>query len=340
MLDLRNIEYAYENTPVLHDLSVRIWRGEILTVLGPSGCGKTTLLRLIAGLERPDAGEILLDGKSLINEPVHSRGFGFMFQEYALFPHMDVAQNIEFGLKMRGVDKKARKERIAELTQLVGLEGYEKRKINQLSGGQRQRVALARSLAPNPRILLLDEPMGSLDTTLRYHLLGELRKIIKNLSLTAVYVTHDQQEAFAMGDRVAVMNAGQIEQITKPQELFRHPRTVFTAQFLGLPNIVPITERHNGTVTTPIGDLQLSAEADAVLIHPEEIYLNQPSLTYSIPGTVTDQLFQGYKIELTIEVNKSASFTLQVRSKGSYIPALGEEVMLCFEDDAIIPLQE
>jgi len=203
MLSIQNIQRTFDGTPVLRGIDLEVGSGEIVCLLGPSGCGKTTLLRIIAGLETHDTGTLLWKGEALGSVPVHRRGFGLMFQDFALFPHMNVAANIQFGLEMQRISSIELRRRVEEVLKLVNLEGFEARDISQLSGGEKQRVALARSLAPNPQLLMLDEPMGSLDAALRDELVSELHQIIKSLGLTAIYVTHDQKEAFAIADRIA-----------------------------------------------------------------------------------------------------------------------------------------
>ena len=237
MLRAEDVSVRLEETLALEGAELDVGVGEVVTILGPSGSGKTTLLRVIAGLQRPDAGRILLDGVNLAPVPPHRRGIGLVFQDHALFPHRDVLGNVAFGLRMRGDPPERIAARIRHLLGLVGLEGFEHRSIGTLSGGERQRVALARALAPEPRVLLLDEPLGSLDRRLRDRLLEDLEELFDELALTAVYVTHDQTEAFALGDRVAVMREGRVVQTATPDELWAHPRDVDIARFLGLGNL-------------------------------------------------------------------------------------------------------
>ncbi|MCA9912012.1 MAG: ABC transporter ATP-binding protein, partial [Anaerolineae bacterium] len=205
MLQLRDISQHYDGQPVLRDIDLHVAQGEIICLLGASGSGKTTLLRIIAGLEPDFSGNVLLNGEPLRDVPVHQRGFGLVFQDFALFPHLTVAQNVAFGLEMQNLSEKERQNRVTEMLELVKLSGFGDRDVSQLSGGEKQRVALARSLAPRPRLLMLDEPLGSLDANLRGELVLELREIIKQMDVTAVYVTHDQEEAYAVADLVAVM---------------------------------------------------------------------------------------------------------------------------------------
>lgn len=251
-LQLRNITKRFGSIVAVDSVSLELAAGEIVCLLGPSGCGKTTLLRLVAGLENADAGNIYLGDRDLATIPTYQRGIGMMFQSYALFPHMNVADNIGYGLKMQNAPQTTIDERVNEMLALVALDGLGKRRIDQLSGGQQQRVALARSLATQPSVLLLDEPLGSLDRLLRERLLIELRAILKKVGVTALYVTHDQSEAFGIADRVAVMNKGRIEQIAAPQMLFMRPANAFVASFLGLNNVVTINHSVKTTLTTAL----------------------------------------------------------------------------------------
>ena len=237
MLQVDSVSVGFDGKKALDDASLDVANGEVVTVLGPSGSGKTTLLRVIAGLQPPDEGRVLLDGSDLAGVPPHRRGVGLVFQDHALFPHRDVFGNIAFGLRMRGDSPEQVERRTTELLALVGLAGFERRSVGTLSGGEQQRVALARALAPEPRILLLDEPLGSLDRRLRDRLLDDLEQLFDELALTAVYVTHDQTEAFTLGDRVAVMRAGRVAQIATPDELWARPLDEDVARFLGLANV-------------------------------------------------------------------------------------------------------
>ena len=237
MLQVDSVTVAFDGEKALDAASLDVADGEIVTVLGPSGSGKTTLLRVIAGLQVPDAGRVLLDGIDLAGVPPHRRGVGLVFQDHALFPHRDVFGNVAFGLRMRGDSADVIETRTAELLALVGLTGLEQRSVGTLSGGEQQRVALARALAPEPRILLLDEPLGSLDRRLRDRLLDDLERLFDELGVTAVYVTHDQTEAFTLGDRVAVMRDGHVVQVATPDELWAHPLDEDVARFLGLANV-------------------------------------------------------------------------------------------------------
>ncbi|MFD3166583.1 ABC transporter ATP-binding protein [Herpetosiphon sp. NSE202] len=300
MLHMQGIRKQFEQTLVLRDIDLTLNRGEILALLGPSGCGKSTLLRIIAGLESADQGQLLLHGQPLNPIPIHRRNFGLMFQDWALFPHRNVGENIEFGLRMEGMAKTQRQQRLAEMLELVGLVGYQQRSVQELSGGERQRVALARSLAPSPQLLMLDEPLGSLDRTLRERLTEELRQIIKAAEVTAIYVTHDQNEAFVVADRLAVMNAGQIIQLATPQAIYQQPKTAFVARFLSLTNLLPIEQQTSlspelQAVETNLGPFQIkSSQTNAayLLIRPEAAQIATPA-NPSFQGSVVEQSFRG-----------------------------------------------
>ena len=237
MLRAEELDVRFDGKAALDAASLDVGDGEVVTILGPSGCGKTTLLRVVAGLQVPDSGRVVIDGSDLAYVAPHRRGIGLVFQDHALFPHRDVLGNVAFGLRMRGDSPEQVALRTSELLTLVGLTGFERRSVGSLSGGEQQRVALARALAPEPRVLLLDEPLGSLDRRLRDRLLDDLRTLFDELDLTAIYVTHDRTEAFALGDRVAVMRAGRIVQVATPDELWAHPVDADTARFVGLANV-------------------------------------------------------------------------------------------------------
>lgn len=241
LLEVSHVSKSYPGLPVLHDVSLTADAGEIVCLLGPSGCGKTTLLRIVAGLENPDAGRVIFAGQDLAGVPAHRRNFGLMFQDYALFPHRDVAANVAFGLRMQGRAAGELAGRVGEMLALVALAGYETRRVTDLSGGEQQRVALARSLAPGPQLLMLDEPLGALDRALREQLMNELRLILKRVGVTVLYVTHDQEEAFAVADRIVVMNRGAIEQVGSAMAVYRDPATLFVADFVGRINALPAT---------------------------------------------------------------------------------------------------
>lgn len=334
MLTLHNIVHRYGAAHVLRGISLTIERGEILCLLGPSGCGKSTLLRLIAGLEQPTGGDIRLNGETLLNVPAHARDFGLMFQDFALFPHMNVGQNVAFGLRMHHVAKAEQERRIQAALERVGLVGFEGRDVARLSGGERQRVALARSLAPEPRLLMLDEPLGSLDAALRGRLVVELGEVVKRLGLTAIYVTHDQQEAYAIADRIAVMNAGQIEQVAAPEPLYHHPQTTFVARFLGLTNIVPVLRHRDGSADTVLGTFPLPQPADAVLLHPDGLTLGGGD--WQLHGQLVEVTFLGESYRLVVACSDGTRLTFTVPSRGAVVPDVGSVVVVGVNAAALV----
>lgn len=339
MLEVRGLTRNFDGSPVLRGIDLTASPGEVVCILGPSGCGKTTLLRIIAGLEYADSGAVLFDGQSLQGIPSHARDFGLMFQDFALFPHMDVAHNVAFGLKMRGVDVQQQALRVKAVLDLVGLSGFERRDVTALSGGEKQRVALARSLAPNPRLLMLDEPLGSLDAELRRRLAVELRTIIKQVGLAAIYVTHDQEEAFAIADRIAVMNAGMFEQVGAPEQVYRAPRTIYVARFLGLNNILPVLDTNDNKVTTPAGEFTLQQQAkfvQAVLLHPDGLQLG--SHPDGLTGEVTECVFTGDAYRVAARLASGDALSFKIPSYGGAPPVLGQRIQLHVSPEALIPL--
>ncbi|MFY9941575.1 MAG: ABC transporter ATP-binding protein [Desulfobacterales bacterium] len=322
LLSLTRVSKTFDRQPFIREVSLSLAAGDILCLLGPSGCGKTTLLRLIAGLERPDSGIITFDGRDLAPVPPHRRQFGMMFQEYALFPHKNVFENVAFGLELQRLTRPELQRRVAETLERVGLIGFAARRIAELSGGERQRVALARSLAPQPRLLLLDEPMGALDRALRERLMADLQLILKQVGVTSIMVTHDQAEAFAVADTVAVIDDGRIAQIAPPETLYRQPASPLVARFLGLHNLVAGRVTADGAVATPLGRFRIPGTTAArgaqvtLLIRPEAASL--APVGFADPGApviavrVAARLFQGqhYLLRTTAENGITLIFTL------------------------------
>ena len=297
-----------------------------------------TLLRLIAGLERPDAGSVFCAGEAMAGVPPHRRGFGLMFQDYALFPHQDVAQNVAFGLEMQKVKRSEVARRVDEALALVGLAGYAGRRVFDLSGGEQQRVALARCLAPQPRLLMLDEPLGSLDRSLREQLLDEVGRILRRVEVTAIYVTHDQQEAFALADRVVILRAGRIVQVGTPEDVYCHPADAFVAHFLGLPNLILGRAVAPGRVETALGVLTIAdrqpTRADAtvtVLVRPEAATLAVAGQAENIiRGHVRERSFRGGHHRVQV-VCGDVALDLDLRPLGQALPGVGEEITLSLE---------
>ncbi len=264
-LELKNLKKSFApGEAVLQGINLTIRQGEFVTLLGASGCGKTTTLRIIAGLEQPDSGSVWLEGQDVTALEPNQRDVNTVFQNYALFPHMNVADNIGYGLKIRKAPKAEIKKKVKEMLELVQLEGYEKRKPSELSGGQKQRVAIARALANNPRVLLLDEPLGALDLQLRRTMQLELKRLQKKLGITFIYITHDQEEAINMSDRIVVMNQGQFEQIGTPDEIYNHPKTGYVAAFVGNANILKgtVAEKNGHHIKVKLGDELASIDTE------------------------------------------------------------------------------
>jgi len=346
LLDIRDIAKSYAGVPALGGVSIQVEAGAIVCLLGPSGCGKTTLLRVVAGLERAESGTVRFEGRPIDGIPPHLRGFGLMFQDYALFPHRDVGANVAFGLRMQNLPRERIAARVAEMLALVGLEGYDRRRVYELSGGERQRVALARSLAPSPRLLMLDEPLGALDRALRERLLDELRVILKRVGVTSIYVTHDQAEAFAIADWLVLMNAGRIEQQDWPAAVYRHPATAFAARFLGLTNLVAGQVREvseNGvSVDTALGRLCAADRTHAahlgdrvtLVIRPESARLaDMAGSSNQIRGAVVARSFRGGRTRLTVLHTSGAE--LEFELDGAVLPDVDETIALELRADAI-----
>jgi putative spermidine/putrescine transport system ATP-binding protein len=325
-----------DGTRALEPASVDIARGETLVLLGPSGCGKTTMLRIIAGLEAPDpGGKVLFDGKDMTAVPIERRNVGMVFQSYALFPNMSVADNIGYGLKIRGVKKDERAARVAELVALTNISGLESRRIDQLSGGQRQRVALARAVAVRPGILLLDEPLTALDAALRERLRGELNRLLRALGITTIYVTHDQAEAMELGDRIVVMRNGAIAQIGSPREIYFTPQNRFVAEFIGAANIIE-APLENGHLVLPGGRQPIDGNASqpgaVAMIRPETIGIVSAA-NAPLSGTIDSVSFIGDRQRVI--VSAAADRPLTVDAPNTIRVTIGERVGLSIAPDAV-----
>jgi iron(III) transport system ATP-binding protein len=277
LLSLNNLSKTFDTTRAVNDVSLNVEQGEFFGLLGPSGCGKTTTLRMIAGLERPDAGSIDFDGRDITNLPPERRGFGMVFQNYALFPHLNVFENVAFGLRARHQSKSEMQERVASALELVQLPTHANRRVDELSGGQQQRVAIARAIAIEPALLLFDEPLSNLDVSLREETRSELRELVTRLRLTAVYVTHDQEEAFALCDRIAVMVGGKLMQTGRPRELYEQPADISVARFLGRNNVFEAMRLSSSkTSAAEFKTLQGNHTLRLTLEHADHFPLNKP----------------------------------------------------------------
>ena len=315
ILSIRDLRVVFEDGfTALGGVSIDIGQNEFVTLLGPSGCGKTTLLRCIGGFERPTGGEILYKGENIIPLPPYKRNINTVFQRYALFPHLNVAQNVSFGPDLRREDKKKTADEVARMLALVGLAGFEKRRISSLSGGQQQRVAIARALINRPDVLLLDEPLGALDLKLRREMQLELKRIQRESGITFIFVTHDQEEALTMSDRVAVMRAGKILQLGTPEDIYNEPQSAFVADFIGDSNILAGTMVHDGLVrflgcTFPCVDAGFGNEADVdIVLRPEDVKLRPEgeAAAAQMPcGEGESLLFKGVHYEMKVHVGDS-----------------------------------
>ena len=308
IIELKNISKNFEDQQVLKGIDLNIYENEFLTLLGPSGCGKTTLLRIIGGFEEPSNGQLIFDGKDISKVPPYKREVNTVFQKYALFPFLNVADNIAFGLNLKKMDKDVIEKKVSKMLELVGLKGFEKRDVTLLSGGQQQRVAIARALVNEPKVLLLDEPLGALDAKLRKDMQIELKRIQQSLEITFIYVTHDQEEALTMSDTVVVMNNGDIQQIGSPVDIYNEPKNAFVADFIGESNIlngmmvkdllVEINGHRFECVDTGFGE---NKPVD-VVIRPEDIQLVKPDDSH-ISGVVQSVTFKGVHYEMKVQAN-------------------------------------
>ena len=334
IVEFKNISKSFDGTPVLKNVSLDIDENEFVTLLGPSGCGKTTLLRILGGFETADEGEVLFDGEDIQKVPPHKRDLNTIFQRYALFPHLNVYENIAFGLKIKKVPKDIIKQKVARMLKLVSLEGYENRKIAQLSGGQQQRVAIARALINEPKVLLLDEPLSALDAKLRKEMQLELKWIQKEVGITFIFVTHDQEEALTMSDKIVVMSDGIIQQTGTPDEIYDHPVNEFVARFIGTTNIVDGVVSGDGEVI--FEDKKFACDTTGfskgdrvdVVIRPEHLEVVERERGM-LKGVVKSHVFKGMRHDMTVETRVGTSITIKLnvtRDKPVFNEEAGEKI--------------
>jgi iron(III) transport system ATP-binding protein len=317
-LELAKLSKRFGSTRAVHELSLQVDRGEILSILGPSGCGKTTTLRMIAGLEVPTSGSILSNGRDITTLPARARNMGMVFQNYALFPHLDVFENIAFGLKTRRLAAGTVEQRVSKALDAVRMQGYERRSVHQLSGGQQQRIALARALAIEPEVLLLDEPLSNLDPSLREELRDQIRNIIRELEVTTVFVTHDQQEAFALADRIAIMESGICRQIGKPAEVYNTPADAFVAGFLGKANLLP-------------GRFVGLADGVIIMIRPENVVIGKEG-GQTFEAFVGQAVMEGAIVQYLLDYN-GTRITARTFHHGAPTYKPGDSVSISFPAD-------
>jgi spermidine/putrescine ABC transporter ATP-binding subunit len=341
-LDLDQIEVAYGGATALHPLSLGIQRGEFFCLLGPSGCGKTTTLGVVAGFLPASSGRVFLDGRDVTLLPPQQRQIGVVFQSYALFPHMTIAENIGYGLKMQKRDRSEIEGRVESLLDLVRLDGKGKRYPRQLSGGEQQRVAIARALAIEPRLLLLDEPLSNLDARLREQLRSELKRIQRTTGVTTVFVTHDQEEAFGAGDRIAVLNQGRLEQVGTPTEIYRHPKTSFVAKFIGRSNCLRGQVSTDGEKFQVNGHVFLcgrgrnatAAARHLLFLRPEELFLGSvPQRPNSVSGTVSEITYGGAIVNYRVRCDLGELDACMLSSRGPAL-SVGDIVQIGWSPDA------
>jgi spermidine/putrescine transport system ATP-binding protein len=336
IIELKNIKRSFDDNGfvAVKDFNLEVKRGEFVTFLGPSGCGKTTTLRMIAGFDLPTEGEILLNGQDIAHLPPYKRPINTVFQRYALFPHMNIYDNIAFGLKLKKLSSEEISRKVKKVLEMVDLEGFEDRKVTTLSGGQQQRIAIARALVNEPEILLLDEPLGALDLKMRKEMQIELKNMHKRLGITFIYVTHDQEEALTMSDKIVVMNEGRIQQIGTPEDIYNEPKNAFVADFIGESNIFKgimtgtKKVRFCGGEFTCVDDVPEGTLVDAV-VRPEDVILGAPE-TGTVRGVVTSVIFKGIHYEITVE---SGKYEMVIQSTKS--ARVGETVGMSLDPDGI-----
>ncbi|MCR5701795.1 MAG: ABC transporter ATP-binding protein [Lachnospiraceae bacterium] len=353
IVSMMNVDKIYGENHVVKNMNMNIAEGEFLTLLGPSGCGKTTTLRMISGFELPSSGTIKVQGERVEKKEPYQRDVNTVFQNYALFPNMNVYDNIAYGLKVKKVPKAELHERVMEALKMVQLEGFEKRRITQMSGGQKQRVAIARAIINRPKVLLLDEPLGALDLKLRKQMQIELKRLQKKLGITFVYVTHDQEEALTMSDRIAIINQGRIEQLATPREIYENPKTRFVAGFIGeinlLESMVLSVDGDTAVVGTEVGKATVkidpkkkikATDGVAVSIRPENMkFSKKPVEGFSIKGVVKEKIFVGNLIKMMVDLNDGTEIKIN-RFDTSDLAEDGELVYLYWDLDKGVVIKE
>ena len=343
ILSLSGIDKRYGKNHILHGVDLDIRDGEILSMLGPSGCGKTTMLRIIGGFEHPDRGRVSLGGKDITSTPPHRRPVNIVFQRYLLFPHLTVFDNVAFGLRIDKVKKSERDRRVREALELVRLEDLADRRANQISGGQAQRVSLARALVKQPKVLLLDEPLSALDQKVRITMQAELRRIHRETGTTFVYVTHDQQEAMSLSDRVAVMNGGRIEQLAPPTEVYHRPATAFVASFVGDANLLSVETIDAAAGATQVKVVetgqalrlrqQLPQREATLVLRPEVLRLGEPG-DLALQGVITDQAFHGSCVQYHVDLG-GTELRVQEPAGGGTLRGVGETVNVTLPEQTV-----